>query len=555
MKQAQSWYEESLPAHERKMRGHYSTPPLLVERILDACGYLPTNGLTSLRVLDPACGSGNFLAGAAQRLLTSLLQQGHTHRECYAIMQRNLWGLDPDPVACCMAQMELQAAIGALAGTQRKAIPFHIHQVDGLAVPWEAYAGVDLFLANPPYLAAKNSDLSCYRSAQHSGQVDCYLFFLELALRIVRPGGWLGLVLPDAVLARVSATAERRRLLAEATIHQLWHLADVFPAYVGAVVLIAQKQPPPCLHAIAWQRQHWHSWQAAAQPHTVAQSLLAQQPHAELRYLLGDNQHSLPAQLSAHMHTSADGRPRAFVPLGELVTIRRGEEVGKESALLSKVQPHDAQRCYSVIRGGSEIHPYTLAPDQYWIAQQHIAKSLSRYTAPKLLVVKSTAYLQAALDVQGHVVLQTLYMLHMRSELGTLDELHFLLTLLNSRLLREYVYSLYTAYKWVQPQIEQHVLAQLPIPCAEVVEKKRLVERAKLLMEAASQMEAQDKQMPEYSLSVRSGDMMRGNRKTPNRLTYYQRRYQALYEEQEQDIQALYSAALHYVDKGVNVYG
>ena len=71
------WYEASLPLQERRNRGHFSTPPLLVEHILDACGYngfAPGADPRSIRVLDPACGSGNFLAAAARRLISSGIQ-------------------------------------------------------------------------------------------------------------------------------------------------------------------------------------------------------------------------------------------------------------------------------------------------------------------------------------------------------------------------------------------------------------------------------------------------------------------------------------------------
>ena len=61
------------------------------------------------------------------------------------------------------------------------------------------------------------------------------------------------------------------------------------------------------------------------------------------------------------------------------------------------------------------------------------------------------------------------------------------MALLNSRLLREYVYVLHTAYKWVQPQIEQHVLARLPIPILEADEKHEIIAYAKQLREAYSQ--------------------------------------------------------------------
>src|SRR5258706_7495236 len=100
-----TWYEASLPLMERKKRGHFSTPPLLIEQILDAFGYTPRADLAQLRVLDPACCSGNFLAGAAQRLLAFGERMGMLLEERIALLQRNLCGFDPDPISWSLAEM------------------------------------------------------------------------------------------------------------------------------------------------------------------------------------------------------------------------------------------------------------------------------------------------------------------------------------------------------------------------------------------------------------------------------------------------------------------
>jgi hypothetical protein len=163
---------------------------------------------------------------------------------------------------------------------------------------------------------------------------------------------------------------------------------------------------------------------------------------------------------------------------------------------------------------------------------------MKRYLAPKILVVKSVGRLQAALDLHGHVVLQTLYMLLLQpdrplfehvppiieeasNELSDAqrdeDDLYFLLALLNSRLLQQYVYVLHTAYKWVQPQIEQYVLMHLPIPTiATATQKDQIVQRARLLMGACDELG------PVVELKAQSEE----------------------YEEQERAICALYTAAL-----------
>src|SRR2546430_12381142 len=329
-----AWYEANLPLLERKKRGHFSTPPLLVEKILDACCYTPDNDLTQVRVLDPACGSGNFLIEAARRLQAFSVRAGLSSRECALLLQRNLWGIDPDPISCFLAEMHVQTIIHSSASRPTPFSPLHIHQADSLVLPWEPT--VDLFIANPPYLAAKNNDLSGYNFAQQRGQADSYLLFLNLALQVVRPGGWIGLVLPDPLLARANAARERARLLEEVALHHLWHLAGVFAADVGAVVIIGQRCAPRATHRVSWMRGRWQSNFSVVLQHQVQQSLLSQQPDAEFRYLLSQGRGSALERLRTCLEeTPAD--KRRLAALSEFLTISRGEELGRESPLIQNI--------------------------------------------------------------------------------------------------------------------------------------------------------------------------------------------------------------------------
>jgi hypothetical protein len=85
-----------------------------------------------------------------------------------------------------------------------------------------------------------------------------------------------------------------------------------------------------------------------------------------------------------------------------------------------------------------------------------------------------------------------------------------------------------TAYKWVQPQIEQHVLGHLPIPIVATPEKEQIVARARMLLSACSDLS------PVVKLEVESKE---GGLEA-------EREWQAIYEEQERAICALYQAAL-----------
>ena len=563
-----SWYEAGLSLVERKKRGHFSTPPLLVEQILDACGYTPEADLTHLRVLDPACGSGNFLVGAARRLKTYGERAGLSLKERASLIECNLWGFDPDPVSCFLAEMQLRKAIGNVS-------PYlHIHQADSLVLRWEPC--VDLFVANPPYLAARNNDLSGYRFVQGRGQADSYLLFLNLALSVVRPGGWIGLVLPDPLLARANAARERAHLLEKVTLHHLWHLSGVFAAEVGAVVIVGQRCASKSTHQVSWIRERWRDVGRVAYPRrpqagypqgalapppqagqppglplpytnddspsygrgtpggypgsAVPQSVFLHQPGAELRYLLSSERGVIIERLRTCLEDTS-GRNERLAPLGEFLSICRGEELGRESPWLVEMAPGDSASGLPVLRGGVDIQPYTIPHAHWQIARDAIVKPIERYLSPKLLVVKSTDRLQATLDLQRHVALQTLYLLHPRNKSSDEDSLYFFLALLNSQLLRDYTYILHTAYKWVQPQIEQHVLARLPIPIvAAREERQQVIERAKSLVCACS----------------KSGAVVEWNEDIIR-----------LYEEQERAICALYGTVLPglFADKGVILYG
>lgn len=553
---APDWYEAGLPAGERKQRGHFSTPHALIDQILDACGYRVSADLRSLRVLDPACGSGNFLARVARRLCLSLTEQGLSQKELRAYIHTNIWGLDPDPVACFLAEMQVRSALDATCGASVRAQPLHIHQADSLALSWQPR--VDLLVANPPYLATKNTDLSHYRQTWRRGQADSYLLFLELALRVVRPGGWIGLVLPDPVLARANAACERASLLRACTIQHIWHLAGVFAAEVGAVVIIARKTPPSVLHRVCWTRERWNAGQELCQPEQISrrvgQTLLASQPGAELRYLLNHDQGRVIEHLQRALHAASTQSSHAasLLPLEALVSIKRGEEIGRGSELLEPLTA--LTDGLPALRGGVDLRPYATSIAELGIERSALKKPVERYLQPKLLIVKSTERLQAALDTRGHVVLQTLYLLRLHAQISEntgnshplpetrespafpygegegreeiMDTYYFLLGLLNSRLLSAYVYYLHTAYKLVQPQIEQAVLAHLPIAWGSASERREIAERARALTQACSKA---------GSVVEWNGDLL------------------SLYEEQERAVYQLYATATAeiFTDKGV----
>jgi hypothetical protein len=475
------------PGQEHRRRlGQYPTPPALVEQMLDWVGYRPEADLERMTLLDPSCGTGNFLAAAANRLLARGQSQGWPRKRLLAALQANLCGIEADPQVCAVAEARLQALAalpsdsalpqGALDADPAPA--FQLHQGDALALTAEPR--YQLVLGNPPYLSTrKYPRLAPYTGFLSAGQRDAYLLFVEQACRWVAPGGWLGLVLPDAFLARANAGQVRQQLCQEFALTGLEHLAGVFPAQVGTVVLIAQRVAHAGNDMFAWHRVD----RVQARLHSDGSrgafgvTIWRQQPHAELRYLLGAAEAALLARLERELPSA---------PLGDLVTISRGEETGRRAARLV-AQPDE--ECLPVLRGGEDVLPFRCRFAGVYLSRDLVKKPLARYQASKLLVVKSSGRLSAALDARGAVALQTLYLLHPRPGTPTLD---YLLALLNSRLLRGALWLQHTAYKLVQPQIEQSTLARLPIPLfPTAADQQELAALAAHLRVASQQEDAQ----------------------------------------------------------------
>ena len=113
----------------RKLTGSYYTPTCLVEQVLktsldplleDCCKnpVYAQQKLLALRVIDPACGSGHFLLGAARRIAERLAdartpgQMGGAtpdvfHRAMHEVIRHCIYGVDINPMAVELVRMNL----------------------------------------------------------------------------------------------------------------------------------------------------------------------------------------------------------------------------------------------------------------------------------------------------------------------------------------------------------------------------------------------------------------------------------------------------------------
>lgn len=220
-------------AHKkRKEHGIYYTPTYIVDYIVkNTLGELLKDrkvDAEKIRVLDPACGSGSFLIKAfdvldeywrrkdgdyAQTKLDS--ETGTTFSRKVKILKNNIFGVDLDKQAVEIAQLNLLLKI-AEKGHRLPLLKESVKNGNSLiddpqvagdkAFNWQeqfkeimSEGGFDVVIGNPPYInnrnlpeVEKNFFSENYKTAYQ--QYDIYVLFYELAMKLLREGGYLGFI-------------------------------------------------------------------------------------------------------------------------------------------------------------------------------------------------------------------------------------------------------------------------------------------------------------------------------------------------------------------------
>jgi len=117
-------FEALMAAGERKSSGAFYTPQMLVEEVaeealrsaldVDGAGPSEVERLRSIRVLDPACGSGAFLVHILERIAALRLDAGEPGSVAEIrrrVLTTSIFGVDLNPMAVWLCELRLWLAI------------------------------------------------------------------------------------------------------------------------------------------------------------------------------------------------------------------------------------------------------------------------------------------------------------------------------------------------------------------------------------------------------------------------------------------------------------
>ena len=218
-----SAYEELVGSNLRGDRGEFFTPRNVCNMAVQMVMSLhKSENLTSLKVIDCCCGTGGFLVSWLTQLHQALLNQERKRADVTSISEerarsrvrevctRNMFGLDINPRLVQACQMNL-----VLHGDGSS----NIFRADSVRTPgeWDSkprqdvpFGKADVVFTNPPFGGKGKIDdrhvlgqfeLPGWKSDKRlRSSLPAEQLFVEAAMRFVKPGGYLVIVLPNGIV-------------------------------------------------------------------------------------------------------------------------------------------------------------------------------------------------------------------------------------------------------------------------------------------------------------------------------------------------------------------
>ncbi len=320
--------------------GAFYTPTPLVRTIVQESLWclnkvIPLSERKSIRVLDPACGSAEFLRETLRQLKISNY-----------IGKVVITGWDISEIACEMSRFVLNYEnTTEWSGN----VEISICNEDSLTKNWNNELPYDIVLMNPPFRAFENLGDRKNIIIEQLGvlktrQPDMASVFWKKSAEITAENGVLGLVLPHSLIG--AETYKNLRvyikedigldfsLIARLGSSGLFEKAMIIPS-----VLVGVKKNKAASHTILWTDHQQSSVYTALRQLRIYRNTDIPTPIVNNSYSVYENQFLTDKESdswkvnSFQMHQLSE-KLRGFDTVGKLFSVKRGSDTGNNSAFL-----------------------------------------------------------------------------------------------------------------------------------------------------------------------------------------------------------------------------
>ena len=213
-------YQNLISSRQKKRGGSYYTPSKIVSYMVDDL----SNDLIldNKSIIDPCCGSGNFLI--------ELLKRGHSIE--------NLYGMDIDPTSVFLTRVSL-FLMSLPNGNFLSEIVNNISLKNSLSLK-NSPRKYDICIGNPPWGA--ELDEKSIKIAKNNFEVfskrgmESFSLFIELAIDLVFDSGIVSYIVPETLLSVGAHTAVRRSMMEELELSSLKFWGNAFEGVLAPAV-------------------------------------------------------------------------------------------------------------------------------------------------------------------------------------------------------------------------------------------------------------------------------------------------------------------------------
>lgn len=387
---------------------------------------------------------------------------------------------------------------------------------------------INVVIANPPWSSEKIYERSNLEKAGFtliSGQYDSYVLFIELAYNILKKDGVMAFIIPDSLF---DAQNERlRKFLVENTqIKVIARLGEkIFDEVNRATTVIICKKTPPCpedeticfrlstdarkdylkgkgsllsffdksSHRVKqgrFMRNNGHNFDIDT--HSDEEELLAKITsdvidwNQTFHFGRGVEISKTGKIVYCPFCSHAQGYKKKQMNSGKKVCTHCGADIFVNAETVHNVITSSPEPGSVLIYVGENIRRYSINGECYIMPDIDGINYKNRelYNPPKLLIRKTGLGIYGAIDYDGNMTSQTVYILKYANQNDT-TPLEYYLAMINSRIVYYYYLKLYGENEWKShPYLTKQIIYTLPIrPYVADKLDQQIVQLATLLMQ------------------------------------------------------------------------
>jgi adenine-specific DNA-methyltransferase len=471
-----------------KELGVYYTPSYIVEYLTQRAIYLYQlyNKKNTSVVLDPASGSGIFLT----TLFKILIQQrdANSLNEKIDVLVNCIFGIDIDESAVRRSAQSLYYILltGEVRLEGKDLLPELINKNLFIKDSLKERANLvkdkkfDIIVSNPPYRRISGNVLDSYRELYGEfikSQIDICWLMLVAAIDNLSEGGIVSFIVPDSILKNRDLSLVRKYILDNCCIEEISYLnynafSDVNIQNIIIILRRETTEEKRLNHFINICHYITPGVFDAVKRQNISQSGFYD---AELNYVFN-------TQLTESAKILYNKIKNNSIILSSYYNVQQGIKPDPEMILSTPISDHAKKyivgkdiRSYIVEWGGKYINYFF---DQRVQLPNVRMRSPEIFETPKKLVIRQIAgaRLVAALDDESYYVDSTAFVITPKNNYPN-QFLFLTLAMLNSSLVKFYNNIEYPDQRSVFPRVRAEDIRRLPMPSAQVLQNRSLIER------------------------------------------------------------------------------